>query len=193
MNKLYVILLIAIVILNSAILVAVLYKPQSGNLVQLKTSPTPSPIQVSTPTSHEGAPTPTPTPTLTTTSETSQPTFAPTLAPTPTTDTSGFMANTDQARITNICFESNTKVTLTIQNTGSYTATIISATIDGNSVPMYVNGIDGAVFSVNVSGGTSASMSILSSTKFANSAMYSISLETAKGNILSTYAAYTGP
>jgi flagellin-like protein len=105
--------------------------------------------------------------------------------------TIGFMGNSEQASITNTVLTNtggNGVATLTVQNTGSASVTISSATIDGNSV---------TITSITPSGpiakGTSSSVVLTwTGTAFTNTAQYTIKLMTAKGNTVVTQATYTG-
>ena len=120
--------------------------------------------------------------------------------------TIGFMGNSEQAKITNVVL-SNVATTpiigqavVTIQNTGSATVTISSATIDGNTAivteatggtyttPPWVSG------QVAIPKGTSVDITMtVAAESFSNSAQYTITLMTAKGNSLTSSASYTGP
>jgi hypothetical protein len=175
MNKPYVILLIAIVILNGAILAAVLLKPQSENPTALSTS--------TANLSNSQTPTPAASPFL------SNPTLPP--------DTTGFMGNSEQAQITNVVLTAPCSASLTIQNTGSCSVSIISATIDEASTTITAATSGGNSILTNnqavIAKGTSADITITGSTAFADSAQYTISLITAKGNTITASASYTGP
>ncbi|MGA3060506.1 MAG: archaellin/type IV pilin N-terminal domain-containing protein [Candidatus Bathyarchaeia archaeon] len=99
--------------------------------------------------------------------------------------TLGFMGNAEQGSITNAVFTSNTSVTLTVQNTGSNTITIQSATIDSNTATLtpittatILKGASGS-FNVTAIGGT-----------FAAGAQYTFNLLTAKGHTLTYSATY---
>ena len=120
--------------------------------------------------------------------------------------TIGFMGNSEQAKITNVVL-SNVATTpiigqavVTIQNTGSATVTISSATIDGNTA--IVTEATGGTYTTTpwVSGqvaipkGTSVDITMtVAAESFSNSAQYTITLMTAKGNSLTSSASYTGP
>jgi len=113
--------------------------------------------------------------------------------------TIGFMGNAEQASITNVVLANNAvtggytgTATCTVQNTGSATVTISSATIDSNNAA-----ITGGT--VSIAKGTSGTVVVTipstgSSTTepFANTAQYTITLMTAKGNKVTTQATYTG-
>jgi flagellin-like protein len=127
--------------------------------------------------------------------------------------TIGFMGNAEQASITNAVLTNHggtppattggatIEAVVTVQNTGSATVTITSATIDGASVNInyaYLTGTSTTNL-VNTSGqvpitkGTAVDIYISGPTGgFANSAQYTIKLMTAKGNTVTTTATYTG-
>ncbi len=100
--------------------------------------------------------------------------------------TLGFMGNAEQASITKVLFNSNTQVTVTIQNTGSTNVTIVTATIDGNTVIMNP-------LTLIVNEGNTGTVTLTSATAFVNSAQYTISLTTAKGNTLTSAATCSIP
>jgi flagellin-like protein len=115
--------------------------------------------------------------------------------------TIGFMGKTEQASITNIVLTNNgaspnlqENATITVQNTGSATVTITSATIDSNSAQL-LN--PHPVASVAIPKGTSVifSLGVVTGTSpnFATTAQYTIKLMTAKGNTVTSQASYTGP
>jgi len=108
--------------------------------------------------------------------------------------TLGFMGSAEQSSITNVVL-TNTgtggltgTAVCTVQNTGSSTVTITSATIDGNTA---------AVTGLAIAKGTSQpiTLTITSTTtpNFVNSAQYTIKLTTAKGNTVVYTATYSGP
>ena len=105
--------------------------------------------------------------------------------------TIGFMGNAEQASITNAVLANvvgNGQATLTVQNTGSASVTISSATIDGNAATITTNPspiLKGTIGTVIISYTTT--------TLFVNTAQYTIKLMTAKGNTLTTQATYSGP
>ena len=110
--------------------------------------------------------------------------------------TLGFMGNAEQASITNTAYVSNTEVSLTVQNTGGSTVTISSATIDGNAATMY-NGTTpyAQVTSWSIPKGQSSTFIVgFASTTltFTNTAQFTIKLQTAKGNTVTTTYTYTG-
>jgi len=114
--------------------------------------------------------------------------------------TIGLMGNAEQAKITDATFNAVTdngvttcnSTTVTIQNTGSSTVTISTATIDGNSVSM--NKTDGtAVTSFDVAKGQTDQLVLtLKSGDFTNTAQYQIKLQTSRGNTITYTATYTG-
>ena len=115
--------------------------------------------------------------------------------------TIGFMGNAEQASITGTQFASDTTVVVTIQNTGSGTVNLASATIDGNTVaisnPQLISGTDAAIGAwstgqVPIDKGCSVSVTLtLASGTFVDSAQYTIALQTAKGTSLTTSASYS--
>ena len=106
-----------------------------------------------------------------------------------TPKTLGFIGNAEQASITNVVFDSNRQVTVTIQNTGLSNITIVTAMIDGSSAS-----IESANPSLIVNQGNSGTITLFSDwCTFANSAQYTISLTTAKGNTLVYTTTYSVP
>jgi flagellin-like protein len=127
--------------------------------------------------------------------------------------TIGFMGNSEQAKVTNAVLTntyntpsdltggSTSAAIVTIQNTGSATVSISSVTIDGNTVAIahgYLSGTDTTDLLKNgqvpIAKGTSVDVYITSATAklFVNSAQYTISLMTAKGNTITASASYNG-
>jgi len=107
--------------------------------------------------------------------------------------TLGFMGNAEQASITNTAYVSNSTVSLTVQNTGSATVTITSATIDGNAATMYSGGT--AVTSFSITKGQTSTFNVgftNAALYFTITAQYTIKLQTAKGNTITTTYTYTG-
>ncbi len=106
--------------------------------------------------------------------------------------TIGFMGNAEQASITNTSFTSDTIVVLTVQNTGSGKVTISGASVDGT--PIAATGIVGDPSLVIAKGGSATvTITVPDANAFVSTAQYTISLQTAKGNSLTTQASYTGP
>jgi flagellin-like protein len=126
--------------------------------------------------------------------------------------TIGFMGNAEQAKITNVVLSNsangqNELAAVTVQNTGSATVTITSATIDGSTAAISgVSLVSGTIqasygstgqalinkgntveFTLTVSGSATTSI------QFSNSAQYTITLMTAKGNTETTQTTYSGP
>ena len=105
--------------------------------------------------------------------------------------TIGFMGNSEQASITNVVLSNvsgDGQDVITVQNTGSASVTINLATIDGKTAT--INSPTPAV----IAKGSSVDVTItVNAYPFANSAQYTIKLQTAKGNSLTTSASYTGP
>jgi hypothetical protein len=91
----------------------------------------------------------------------------------------------EQASITNIVFNSNTQVTVTVQNIGSLNMTIVTASIDGNNAPMNPP-------TLTVNEGNTGTVTLTSATAFVNSAQYIIKLTTTRGNTLAYAATYSG-
>ena len=117
--------------------------------------------------------------------------------------TIGFMGNSEQASITNTVLSNpgtGCEAVVTVQNTGSATVNIASATIDGTGatlVSAVQTGTGTNVALVNgqvpVTKGGSVDITITGLTAFVDSAQYTIKLQTAKGNALTTQASYNGP
>ena len=127
--------------------------------------------------------------------------------------TIGFMGNAEQASVTNAVLSNVAAVganpavsqaVVTVQNTGSSTVTLSSATIDGNpqTITGAVNAATGATITVTANGqvsilkGTSVTitMTMLATVEsYSNSASYTIKLMTAKGNTISATPTYSGP
>jgi flagellin-like protein len=110
--------------------------------------------------------------------------------------TIGFMGKSEQASITNVALTNLAttgceNATVTVQNTGSATVTITSATIDSSSVQL-LNSAGKIVTSVAVAKGTSVTFGLGATGQFANTAQYTIKLMTAKGNTVTTQATYSG-
>ena len=105
--------------------------------------------------------------------------------------TIGFMGNSEQASITNVALANangGSTVTCTIQNTGSSTITVNSGNVDGNSSWAIQS-------SVSIPKGGTGTVTLVDSTDsayFTVTAQYTIKLQTAKGNSLTTQASYTG-
>jgi flagellin-like protein len=105
--------------------------------------------------------------------------------------TLGFMGNAEQASITNMAYVSNSTVSVTVQNSGSATATISSATIDGNAATL-----NGGTTAVSIPKGQSITFNVgfttASGFTFTNAAQYTIKLQTAKGNTITGTYTYSG-
>ena len=102
--------------------------------------------------------------------------------------TIGLMGNAEQVSVTNAVFTSNTVVSLNVRNTGGATATLNSATVDGNTAVLAPNGSPAG----NVAKGTSASFTVTLSgaATFAPGAQYEIRMVTAKGTTIVYTATY---
>jgi flagellin-like protein len=100
----------------------------------------------------------------------------------------GLMSNAEQASITNIQYVSASAVSVTVQNTGSATVTLSSATIDGKAVtfteaaPRTIDKGTTGTFTLNLPTGST----------FTSTAQYQIKLQTAKGNTIANTYTYTG-
>jgi len=122
--------------------------------------------------------------------------------------TIGFMGNSEQVSATNtvltnagvattgaVAGGTDSIAVVTVQNTGSGTVNIASATIDGNSATItfatshgWASGDQAAI----PKGGSVDVTVQLPSGTFADSAQYTIKLQTAKGNSITTQASYNG-
>ena len=101
--------------------------------------------------------------------------------------TLGFMGNAEQCTVSNPTYVSAAAVNVTVQNTGSATVTIASANIDGNAATI--------AGTTAITKGTSQTLTITFTSaglQFNNTAQYTISLVTAKGNTETTTYTYTG-
>lgn len=104
--------------------------------------------------------------------------------------TIGFMGNAEQASITNVAYNpaaGTTSVLVTVQNSGSATVVISSATIDGNAATV--------AGTTSIAKGTSQTFSVTFSgagLAFTLTGQYQIQLQTAKGNTLSATYTYSG-
>jgi len=97
------------------------------------------------------------------------------------------MGNAEQCTVSNPTYVSNRAVNVTVQNTGSATVTITSANIDGNAATI--------AGTTAIAKGTSQTLTITFTSaglQFNNTAQYTISLVTAKGNTETTTYTYTG-
>ncbi len=106
--------------------------------------------------------------------------------------TLGFMNNAEQGQVTGTTYVNATAVEVTIQNTGTNTVTITSATIDGNAATIS-NGTATAPW--NIPKGQSGTLTISftsASLSFTSTAQYTIDLITAKGNTITYSYTYTG-
>jgi len=110
--------------------------------------------------------------------------------------TLGFMGNTEQASISSTTYVSTTAVGVMVQNTGSATATISSANIDGNAATINAtaNGGTGtAPWTIPKGQSTYLIIGFSSSTlSFTAPAQYTINLITGKGNTVTATYSYTG-
>jgi hypothetical protein len=105
--------------------------------------------------------------------------------------TIGFMGNAEQASITNVAWASDSSVVCTIQNTGGSSVTISSATIDGNAATIS-NSTGTAPWIIAKGASATLTVGFSGSFTFSNTAQYTIKLQTAKGNTLTTSYTYTG-
>ena len=103
--------------------------------------------------------------------------------------TLGFMGNAEQASITNVSFVTvgtTLEMNVTVQNTGTNTVTIQSATIDGNAATLT------PVTSANILKGATGSFTVTAASgTFASGAQYAFNLLTAKGHTLTYTATYS--
>ena len=118
--------------------------------------------------------------------------------------TIGFMGNSEQAKITNVVLSDPTgtsgQAVVTIQNTGSAAVTISSATIDGNTGTLVSGYLSGTTTTnllnkgqIPIAKGTSVDVTITTAAEtFSNSAQYTITLMTAKGNTETSQTTYSG-
>ena len=106
--------------------------------------------------------------------------------------TIGLMGNAEQVAITNTQNVNSTSVSVSVQNTGAATATIVSATIDGK--PVTFSGINSVGSpSTSITKGTTSVFTLQQSSPFTSTAQYVIKLQTAKGNVITYTYTYTGP
>ena len=111
--------------------------------------------------------------------------------------TIGFMGNTEQASITSTAYVSSSTVEVTVQNTGSATVTLSSATIDANQATISAAASGGPTASPwSIPKGQTANFDIsfgaTSGFTFTITAQYTIDLVTAKGNTITTTYTYSG-
>ena len=106
--------------------------------------------------------------------------------------TIGFMGRSEQASITNTQYVSSTVVNATVQNTGSATVTIVGAYIDGKAVAFVGYPAGSGTASSSINKGTTSVFELTSGTAFVNTAQYTLKLQTAKGNAITTTYTYTG-
>jgi len=114
----------------------------------------------------------------------------------------GFMGSAEQASITNVALTDNTvagtpvtytgTAVCTVQNKGSATTTIASATIDGNAAAL------GTTTTIAKGGQASITLTIPSTgssatAPFVDGAQYVIKLQTSKGNSITYTATYVTP
>jgi hypothetical protein len=100
------------------------------------------------------------------------------------------MGNAEQAQVTGTAYDSASAAYVTVQNTGSASVSITSASIDSNAAT--INGtLNGPV---SIAKGQSAVVTVAfqGALQFTNTAQYTIKLQTAKGNTLTTTYTYTG-
>ena len=114
--------------------------------------------------------------------------------------TIGFMGGAEQASITNVVLTNKvdnglaySEAICTVQNTGSATVTINSGNIDGNTTAWQL------ATPVSITKGGSATVTLTANaggtpvpSYFTNTAQYTIKMQTAKGNTVTTTATYTG-
>ncbi|MGD0643697.1 MAG: archaellin/type IV pilin N-terminal domain-containing protein [Candidatus Bathyarchaeia archaeon] len=110
--------------------------------------------------------------------------------------TIGLMGNTEQAQITSVSFFNSTgasggviEMNATVQNTGTNSVTIQSATIDGNTATLAITGTAGST--VVTKAGTEYFTITPIGGAFTDGAQYSLQLITAKGHTLVYTATYS--
>ena len=120
--------------------------------------------------------------------------------------TIGFMGNSEQAKVTNVVLSNiNTsadgQAVISVQNTGSATVTINSVTVDGKTATVTSAAPTGggtaltlnSANQVPITKGNSVDITVtVTGYPFGNSAQYTITLMTAKGNTLTSSASYNG-
>jgi flagellin-like protein len=108
--------------------------------------------------------------------------------------TIGFMGNSEQVAITNTQYVSNAAVNATVQNTGSATVTIVGAYIDGKAVGFVGYPAGSGTASSSIAKGTTSvfTLTLPTGSTFTNTAQYTLKLQTAKGNAITTTYTYTG-
>lgn len=122
--------------------------------------------------------------------------------------TIGFMGNSEQAKVTNVVLSNigtngaDGQAVITIQNTGSATVTINSVTVDGKTATVTQAEPTGTTTPITlgtnnqvpIPKGSSMDITVkVTAYPFSNSAQYTITLMTAKGNSITSSASYTGP
>jgi flagellin-like protein len=105
--------------------------------------------------------------------------------------TIGLMGSTESAQITNVSFISNTAMNVTVQNTGTNSVTIQTATIDGNSATLTTVLNTPASFVVAKAGTGYFIVTPAGGATFQDGAQYSLQLITAKGHTLVFTATYS--
>jgi flagellin-like protein len=97
--------------------------------------------------------------------------------------TTGLMGNAEQASITNVVFIDSTSMNVTVRNPGSAAVTLVSATIDGNSV-LLLDAAGETATDLSIPKGESVNfvLELGGSSTFASGAQYNIKLLTTKGN-----------
>ncbi len=101
------------------------------------------------------------------------------------------MNRAEQASINNAQYVNSTSVRINIQNTGSTTVTISGATIDGNSVNFSGTNSQGQSSNLIVKG-TMSEFTLQQASQFINTAVYTIKLQTARGNTITYSYTYIG-
>ncbi len=103
--------------------------------------------------------------------------------------TIGFMSSTEQTSIINVQFVGTNEVVATVQNSGTGSVTIASATIDGYSATVAAYAPSTTLTIAKGSSGT-VSITVIGAQTFSDGAQYQFSLLTAKGHTLTYTATY---
>ena len=108
--------------------------------------------------------------------------------------TLGFMSSAEQASITNVSFvkvAGTLEMNATVQNTGTNSVTISSATIDGNAATLATTAVRKASFVVLKAGTGYFTITPIGFTTFPDGAQYTLNLLTAKGHTLTYTVTYS--
>jgi archaeal type IV pilus assembly protein PilA len=105
--------------------------------------------------------------------------------------TIGLMGNAEQGSMTNAVLTSPNIATVDVQNRGSASLTVSSATIDGHTAA--ITNTTGSAPWVIAKGASSPLTLTAAGVTFVDGAQYLIKLQTAKGNTITYTATYTAP